>query len=161
MSTPKRVLKGILQPRASEVEALPLTDTRFDEEAEEWQALIFSTPYSMHSYQLLEQNIQNNFGTVDNPHVIFTSDSPYRYVGCSGLPNPDDYEGHEFVVFMLREGPLQRCPVCGQVYKLVRLRKENTQEMNYYANSLMAPELQEFINDDQWASLSPLRMMPD
>lgn len=37
-----------------------------------------------------------NFGTVDNPHLIFTSDAPFRYVGCTGPTNEDDYEGHEF-----------------------------------------------------------------
>ena len=29
--------------------------------------------------------------TVDNPVVIFTADAPFRYVGCSGPQNEDDY----------------------------------------------------------------------
>jgi hypothetical protein len=45
---------------------------------------------------MLEQVAHANFGTVDNPHVIFTSDAPFRYVGCTGPPNEDDYEGHEY-----------------------------------------------------------------
>jgi hypothetical protein len=73
-----------------------------------------------------------NFGTVDNPAVVFTADAPFRYVGCTGLQNEDDYEQHELMMFMLREGPLQRCPICGQVFKLVRLRHKQDEEMNYW-----------------------------
>lgn len=73
-----------------------------------------------------------NFGTVDNPLVVFTADAPFRYVGCTGPQNEDDYESHELLWLMLREGPLQRCMVCGQVFKLVRLRNEFSSEMDYY-----------------------------
>jgi hypothetical protein len=37
---------------------------------------------------------------------------------------------------MLREGSLQRCGICGQVFKLVRLRDEQSDEMNYYISNL-------------------------
>ena len=87
--------------------------------------------------QNLDAHTQPQFGTIDNPHVIVTSDAPFRYVGCSGQPNEDDYEGHEFLIFMLREGPMQRCPACGQVYKLVRLRDEFSDEMEYYRSSVI------------------------
>ena len=64
-------------------------------------------------------------------------------------------------MFMLREGPLQRCPMCGQVYKLVRLRKEYTSEMNYYTSGLMPPEFQEFGEDDHMHHISYNKIMPD
>jgi len=64
--------------------------------------------------------------------VIFTADAPFRYLGCTGPQNEDDYESHELFWIMLREGPLQRCGVCGQVFKLVRLRNEFSSEMDYY-----------------------------
>ena len=76
-----------------------------------------------------------NFGTVDNPLVIFTADAPFRYVGCSGPQNEDDYESHQLFWMMIREGPLQRCGVCGQVFKLVRLRNEFSPEMDYYMSN--------------------------
>jgi ssDNA-binding Zn-finger/Zn-ribbon topoisomerase 1 len=87
-----------------------------------------------------------------------TSDAPFRYVGCSGQPNEDDYEGHEFLVFMLREGPLQRCPACGQVYKLVRLRNEFSDEMEYYKSSTVPLDLQELGQADHWHQFNPLRV---
>jgi Cytochrome c oxidase subunit Vb len=89
------------------------TYEHFDEVAIEWQALLVGNTYDLQTFQPLEQVTQQNFGTVDNPHMIYSSDSPFRYVGCTGQPNEDDNEGHEFLMFMLREGPLQRCPQCG------------------------------------------------
>ena len=65
-------------------------------------------------------------------HIGFDIEVLCRYVGCTGLQNEDDYEQHELMMFMLREGPLQRCPMCGQVFKLIRLRHEWTEEMVFY-----------------------------
>lgn len=69
--------------------------------------------FDVNTYNYLEANSQANFGTVDNPHVVFTSEAPFRYVGCTGPANEDDYEAHEYQVFMLKEGPMQRCASCG------------------------------------------------
>ncbi len=33
--------------------------------------------------------------------MIFTSDAPFRYVGCTGPTNEDDYEGHEYQVIKI------------------------------------------------------------
>ena len=96
----------------------PFTNTTadaFDEVSQEWQALIVSNPYDLQTYNYLEQVSSNNFGTVDNPHVVFTADAPFRFVVCCGPADIDDYEGHEALFFMLREGAMQRCQGCGQV----------------------------------------------
>lgn len=80
----------------------------------------------MQTFQGTDTAQLSNFGTVDNPHVIFTADTPFRFVGCTGATNEDDYEGHDLTWLMLREGPMQRCYYCGQVFKLVRLRDEQS-----------------------------------
>lgn len=108
------------------------TEEAFDEVSHEWQAHLGGNPFDLQTYNYLENVQLSNFGTVDNPLVIFTADAPFRYVGCSGPTNEDDYESHELFWIMLREGPLQRCAVCGQVFKLVRLRNEFSAEMDYY-----------------------------
>lgn len=72
----------------------------------------------------------------------------YRYVGCTGQMNEDDYEGHELIYFMLREGPLQRCPSCGQVFKLVRLRNEYSPEMDYYLSNFHTYDMIEMGESD-------------
>jgi hypothetical protein len=48
------------------------------------------------------------------------------------------------MMFMLREGPLQRCPICGQVFKLVRLRHKQDEEMNYWQSSFHPIDPREF-----------------
>ena len=108
------------------------TEEGFDEVAHEWQAHMVGNPFDMQTYNYLENAHLANFGTIDNPLVIFTADAPFRYVGCTGPTNEDDYESHELFWMMIREGPLQRCAVCGQVFKLVRLRNEFSAEMDYY-----------------------------
>ena len=48
-------------------------------------------PFDLQTYNYLENAQLANFGTVDNPLVIFTADAPFRYVGCTGPQNEDDY----------------------------------------------------------------------
>lgn len=131
----------------------------FDEEAGEWRALIMENSYDLNIYQHWDQIIQPNFGTVDNPNLIFTSDVPYRFVACSGPPNEDDYEGHEMMYFMLREGPLQRCQCCGQVFKLIRLREEDTEQNHYYSNDFVRQKPEELGEPDHWIMLNAIRFM--
>jgi hypothetical protein len=159
---PIKHFKRNVEPTAANYN--PMTNTTeeaFDEVSQEWQALIVGNPYDVNTMNMLEQAMVANFGTVDNPHVIFTSDAPFRYVGCTGQANEDDYEGHEFLIFMLREGPLQRCPSCGQVFKLVRLRNEFSPEMDYYMANLIPYALDEMGEMDQVINMSVLRMQKD
>ena len=162
LRAPVKHIKRNLEPTA--VNFNPMTNTTeeaFDEVSQEWQALITSNPFDVNTFNMLEQAMVQNFGTVDNPHVIFTSDAPFRYVGCTGQANEDDYEGHEFLIFMLREGPLQRCPSCGQVYKLVRLRNEFSPEMDYYLSNLIPYAMEEMGEMDQVINMSVFRMQKD
>ncbi|CAD8055589.1 unnamed protein product [Paramecium sonneborni] len=125
-----------------------LTYQAFDEVLHEYYAAYSGNPFHLQVYNNLD-NIQTvNFGTVDNPCVIFTADTPFRYVGCTGLQNEDDYEQHEIHLFMLREGPLQRCPMCGQVFKLVRLRQQEDEEMSYYRDSFHPIDIFELDNEN-------------
>ena len=158
---PQRLFKAAFEPAPAKHDPLINTTAEaFDGVSQEYQALIVNNTYDLQTFQAYEQVAQNNFGTVDNPHIIFTSDAPFRYVGCSGQPNEDDYEGHEFLVFMLREGPLQRCPACGQVYKLVRLRDEYSAEMDYYVSGMLPVDYYEIGEADHWSQNSIMKLMP-
>jgi uncharacterized Zn-finger protein len=131
---PRKHLKAYLEPSGIEHSVQTnLTAEGFDEVSSEWQAHFGGNPFDLQTYNYLEGVQLTNFGTVDNPTVIFTADAPFRFVGCSGPTNEDDYETHELLWLMLREGPLQRCMYCGQVFKLVRLRNEYSSEMDYYS----------------------------
>lgn len=114
------------------------TSNAFDERSAEWQALFTHSPFETQIFNFLSAVHLGNFGTVDNPNVVFTADLPFRYVGCTGQTNEEDYETHELMWFMLREGSLQRCGICGQVFKLVRLRDERSAEMDYYMSNFHA-----------------------
>lgn len=134
--------------------------TLFDDMASEWQSVFVENTYELSTFQSFDAVSQGNFGTVDNPHLIFTSDIPFRFVGCTGPPNEDDYEGHELIFFLLREGPLQRCQSCGQVFKLVRLRDEYSTENDYYQSQFFKQDYNELGQADHWVQQSVLRLMP-
>jgi len=76
--------------------------------------------------------VHSQFGTIDNPVLIFTSDSSWRIVICMGPGIEDDAHSHEKIFYMLREGPINRCQICGQCFKLVRLKDEFSELQDYY-----------------------------
>jgi len=80
----------------------------------------------------MESTVHSQFGTVDNPVLIFTSDSSWRIVICMGPGIEDDAHSHEKIFYMLREGPVNRCQICGQCFKLVRLKDEFSELQDYY-----------------------------
>lgn len=79
ITAPIKHFKRFVQPTG--LNYSPMTNTTqeaFDEVSQEWQALIMGNPYDLNTYNYLEATLQANFGTVDNPHVVFTSDAPFR-----------------------------------------------------------------------------------
>jgi len=129
----KNVAKLIIQPGEIDQQTFSHTNFRFDEESAEWQALITKNSYEEGIFLNQDMPQLQNFGTVDNPHLIFTSEVPFRFVACTGPPSEDDFEYHEVMWMLLRNGPLQRCSGCGQVFKLVILRDEFSVENDYYS----------------------------
>jgi hypothetical protein len=81
----------------------------------------------------MEATTHTQFGTVDNPVLIFTSDSSWRIVICMGPAIEDDSHSHEKMFYFVREGPMHRCHVCGQCFKIVRLKDENSERNDYYS----------------------------
>lgn len=133
------------------------TNFKFDEEGAEWQALITQNSYEANIFMNLDMPQLQNFGTVDNPHLIYTSEVPFRFVACAGPPSEDDFEYHENLWFLLREGPLQRCTACGQVFKLVRLRDEFSPENDYYMTGLTQSLAEEYGEQDVITNISLFR----
>lgn len=80
VTSPVKHVKRLLEPSGVDYQTMTnTTEEAFDEVGQEWQALITGNPFDVNTFQYLEAAIQNNFGTVDNPHVVFTSDAPFRY----------------------------------------------------------------------------------
>lgn len=149
--------RDLLTPTGGDSGIIGTTNLAFDEVAQEWHSVITEAPYELANSQSLDVVGHNNFGTIDNPNVIFTGDIPFRFVGCAGQPNEDDFDGHELMFFLLREGPLQRCQGCGQVFKLVRLRNEVNETGLYYSSGLINQDIEEMGEADHFINFNPLR----
>ena len=156
-STFKEVLKVNVESSESKNSNYGHTSLRFEDESSEWQALIVENPYELNIFQETNMPQLQNFGTVDNPHLVYTSEIPFRFVACPGPPSEDDFESHELMWFLLREGPLQRCQGCGQVFKLVRLRDELTPENDYYRSGFCDMNPSDYVHQDNILSFSLIR----
>ena len=82
----------------------------------------------LNQWHEMESTVHSQFGTVDNPVLIFTSDSSWRIVICMGPGIEDDSNSHEKIFYMVREGPINRCQICGQCFKIVRLKDEYSEQ---------------------------------
>ena len=91
-------------------------------------ASINNNAIDLHNWHEMESTVHSQFGTVDNPVLVFTSDSSWRIVICMGPGIEDDSHSHEKIFYMVREGPINRCQHCGQCFKLVRLKDEYSEQ---------------------------------
>ena len=57
---------------------------------------------------------------------------------CMGPGSEEDAYTHERMYYIVREGPIHRCHLCGQCFKLVRLKDEYS-EINDYYSHMFAP----------------------
>ena len=127
--------------------SMEATETElFDEDAHEVQAMVTNNPFDL-DIMMGDNNPQRNFGTVDNPVLMFSANVGWRYVMCSGMNEEDEGLSHTGVWFILREGPIHRCPCCGQCFKLINLRDEISPENDYFLEHYM-PILEEEMGDD-------------
>jgi hypothetical protein len=103
----------------------------------------------MNQWFEMDSMIHTQFGTVDNPVLVFTSDSSWRIVVCMGPAIEDDSHAHEKIFYFVREGPINRCQVCGQCFKIVRLKDEMSPENDYY--QMMFSEMTHFeVQEEDW-----------
>jgi len=50
----------------------------------------------------------------------------------------DDSHSHEKMFYFVREGPMHRCHICGQCFKIVRLKDEASELNDYYSTMFAA-----------------------
>lgn len=102
--------------------------------AQNFSASITQNAFEMHQWHEMEATVHTQFGTIDNPVLIFTSDSSWRIVICMGPGTEDDSHSHEKMFYFCREGPMHRCHICGQCFKIVRLKDEASERNDYYSS---------------------------
>ena len=81
--------------------------------AASFSAYITQNSIELNQWHEMESVVHSQFGTVDNPVLVFTSDSSWRIVICTGPGVEDDSHAHEKMFYFVREGPIHRCNVCG------------------------------------------------
>ena len=77
--------------------------------AASFSAYVTQNSIELNQWHEMESVVHSQFGTVDNPVLIFTSDSSWRIVICMGPGVEDDSHAHEKMFYFVREGPIHRC----------------------------------------------------
>lgn len=140
---PWRHLQSFMEPDGMNHQAqLPEGYRTHGNTAASFSAYITQNAIELNQWHEMESVVHSQFGTVDNPVLIFTSDSSWRIVICTGPGVEDDSHAHEKMFYYVREGPIHRCSICGQCFKIVRLKDEFTEQQDYY--SMMFSTLSHF-----------------
>lgn len=105
-------------------------------ELRQFQAYLTKNAYDMSIFNEYDVWPHTNFGTIDNPNLIFGAGTTWRMVICSGPGSEEESQSHEKMYMIVREGPIHRCIVCGQCFKLVKLKDDITAEENMYYSSV-------------------------
>lgn len=154
---PVKHLESIFEPHGKDYETqLPNTLNTYGNTAMVFNAYLTHNAIDMNTWHDMDNTVHNQFGTVDNPVLIFTSDSSWRIVICQGPGVEDDSHAHEKMFYFLREGPMNRCHLCGQCFKLVRLKDEYSEINDYY--SFMFSSITHFGVQEDDANI-PLQVM--
>ena len=129
-----RHLKAFMEPDGLNYESqLPDGYRQQGNTAAHFQATLNPNALNLNQWHEMDATVHSQFGTIDNPVLIFTSDSSWRIVICMGPGVEDDSHAHEKMYYFVREGPINRCHICGQCFKIVRLKDEASAENDYYA----------------------------
>jgi len=124
-ATPIKHIKGFVEPDGYAASSqMPEGYRLHGNSAASFSASLTQNAIELNQWHEMEATVHSQFGTVDNPVLIFTSDSSWRIVICMGPGIEDDSHSHEKIFYMVREGPTNRCQVCGQCFKIVRLKDE-------------------------------------
>lgn len=100
-----------------------------------FQAYLTKNAYDMSVFNEYDTWPHVNFGTIDNPVLVFGAGTTWRMVACSGPGSEEESSSHEKMYMIVREGPIHRCVMCGQCFKLLKLKDNVVSEENmYYSN---------------------------
>jgi len=115
--------------------ALVDTNLLLYSEMRQFQAYLTKNAHDLSIYNEPAVWPHTNFGTIDNPLLIFGAGTTWRLVCCSGPGSEEESSSHEKFFMIVREGPIHRCAFCGQCFKLVKLKDEiDSVENDYYAS---------------------------
>ena len=108
--TPLKHIQGFVEPDGYAASSqMPEGYRLHGNSAASFSASLTQNSIELNQWHEMESTVHSQFGTVDNPVLIFTSDSSWRIVICMGPGIEDDSHSHEKIFYMVREGPINRC----------------------------------------------------
>jgi len=66
-----------------------------------FNAYLTENSIDMNTWHDMESTMHAQFGTIDNPVLIFTSDSSWRIVICQGPGSEEDSHTHEKMYYFI------------------------------------------------------------
>lgn len=112
------------------------SNTAMYTEMRQFQAYLTKNAYDMSIHNEYDVWPHTNFGTIDNPLLIFGAGTTWRMVLCSWPWSEEESQSHEKMYFIVREGPIHRCIMCWQCFKLVKLKDNVASDENMYYSSV-------------------------
>jgi hypothetical protein len=101
----------------------------------EFQGYLSKNSYDMAVLEDYSVIHHSNFGTIDNPNIVFSADTSWRMIICAGPGSEEESSAHEKMYMVVRAGPIHRCQMCGQCFKLLKLKDSFNDEQNmFYSN---------------------------
>ena len=83
VNVPWRHFKGFFEPDGiNYVPSLPGSDRLYGNTAMSFSAYLTNNSIELNQWHEMDVTVHSQFGTVDNPVLIFTSDSSWRVVIC-------------------------------------------------------------------------------
>ena len=136
-SNVRRHVDSLLEPGSKE-QSSALQDTNLSvyTNMRQFQSYLTKNAYDMAVNNEYDLWPHTNFGTIDNPSLIFCASATWRMVICTGPGSEEESSTHEKMYMIIREGPIHRCIMCGQCFKLVNLKDDVYDPLNAYYSSV-------------------------
>lgn len=154
----KRHVDNLVEPGPKETSsALQDTNLALYTNMRQFQAFLTKNAYDMAVNNEYDLWPHTNFGTIDNPSLIFCASATWRLVCCVGPGSEEESSMHEKMYMIIREGPIHRCIMCGQCFKLVNLKDDLYDPLNSYYSSVFTEVSPKIVSEPE---LMPWMNMP-
>ena len=147
-SNVRRHIDSLLEPGAREnTTALQDTNLAMYTNMRQFQSYLTKNAYDMAVNNEYDLWPHTNFGTIDNPALIFCASATWRMVICTGPGSEEESSTHEKMYMIIREGPIHRCIMCGQCFKLINLKDDIYDPLNTYYSSVFTEVSHKVVSD--------------
>jgi len=149
-SNVRRHIDSLIEPGPREnTSSIQDTNLSMYTNMRQFQSFLTKNAYDMSVNNEYDLWPHTNFGTIDNPSLIFCASSTWRMVICTGPGSEEESSTHEKMYMIIREGPIHRCIMCGQCFKLVNLKDDMYDPQNQYYSSVFTEVSSKVVSDPE------------